>query len=341
MLQGYDVTGLVRASSAPKQGDGQGMRHVCGDVTDRGSLAAAVQGQDMVFHLAGCVKALQPCRFYEINEQGTQNVAEACAAQTTPPVLIVVSSLAAAGPSSPKRPRREDDPPCPVSHYGRSKLAGENAARRLADRVPTTIVRPPVVFGEGDRATLEIYRPIARWGLHVVPTLRDRWISLIHVDDLANLLLLAAEWGKRLPESSGHPRSGSASAMPGEGCYYAACEQDVTYAEWGRMIGDALGCRRTWVLHAGPAIRWTVAGIATGISRLCGQPWCFNLDKAREAGAGSWTCSAEAAAHDLGMTVGAPLRDRIDQTVRWYCENGWLPRPLQHRNWSLPIPSNA
>ena len=74
MLQGYNVTGLVRASSARKQGGGLGMRHVCGDVTDRDSLAAAVQGQDIVFHLAGCVKALQPCRAYEINEQGTQNV---------------------------------------------------------------------------------------------------------------------------------------------------------------------------------------------------------------------------------------------------------------------------
>ena len=197
MLQGYDVTCLVRAGSATKRVDGLSMRRVCGDVTDRDSLAAAVQGQDIVFHLAGCVKALQPCRFYEINEQGTRNIAEACSARTTPPVLIVVSSLAAAGPSSPERPRREDDQPRPVSHYGRSKLAGENAARQLANRVPTTIVRPPVVFGEGDPATCEIYRPIARWGVHVVPTWREHWISLIHVDDLAHLLLLAAEWGKR------------------------------------------------------------------------------------------------------------------------------------------------
>ena len=333
--QGYDVACLVRASSATKRLDGLSVRRVCGDVTNRDSLAAAVQGQDIVFHLAGCVTALRASRFYEINEQGTRNIAEACAARTTPPVLIVVSSLAAVGPSSPERPRREDDPPRPVSHYGWSKLAGENVGRQLADRVPTTIVRPPVVFGEGDPATCEIYRPIARWGVHVVPTRREHWFSLIHVDDLANLLLLAAESGKRLPGSS------QSSSMPGQGCYFAACEQDVTYAQWGRMIGDALGCHRTWVLHVGPAIRWTVASVATAIFRLRGRPWYFNLEKAREAGAGSWTCSAEAAAHDFGITVSASLRDRIDQTVRWYCENGWLPIPLRHRKCSFPIRSSA
>ena len=115
------------------------------------------------------------------------------AAQSTPPVLIVVSSLAAVGPSSSGRPRREGDPPSPVSHYGRSKLAGENAARKFADRVPTTIVRPSVVFGDGDPATGELYRPIARWGVHVVPTWREHRLSLIHVDDLVSLLLLAAK----------------------------------------------------------------------------------------------------------------------------------------------------
>lgn len=318
MSRGYDVTCLVHRTAPSKRLDGQNLCRVCGDVTDRDSLAAAIRGQDIVFHLAGCVKALRPCRFYEVNAQGIRNIAEACARRTSPPVLIVVSSLAATGPSSPGRPRREGDPPRPVSHYGRSKLAGESAVRQFADCVPTTIVRPPVVFGEGDPATHELYRPIARFGIHVVPSWREYWLSLIHADDLAGLMLLAAKGGKRLPGSS------RSSATPGEGCYFAACERDVTFAEWGRMIGDSLGRRQTRVLHVGPVIRWTVAGMATVVSRLSGRPWYFNLDKAREAGAGSWTCSPGAAVLDLGFKVAAPLRERIDQTVRWYRENGWL-----------------
>ena len=233
--QDYDVTCLVRRTSSSKQLHGLRMRRVRGDVLDRASLAAAVRGQEVVFHLAGCVKALQANQFYEINAQGTRNIAEACAAQSTPPVLIVVSSLAAVGPSSSGRPRREGDPPCPVSHYGRSKLAGENAARKLADRMPTTIVRPSVVFGDGDPATGELYRPIARWGVHVVPTWREHRLSLIHVDDLVSLLLLAAKCGKRLPGLSQPP------STPAKGCYFAACEPSVTFAEWGAHDRRCLG----------------------------------------------------------------------------------------------------
>ena len=62
------------------------------------------------------------------------------ARQKRPPRLVVCSSLAAAGPARIGKPRTEDEQPAPVSMYGRSKLAAEQAAREFADRVPTVIV---------------------------------------------------------------------------------------------------------------------------------------------------------------------------------------------------------
>jgi dihydroflavonol-4-reductase len=315
--QGYDVTCLVRTPSSLERLKGLPVRRICGDIMNPASFADAIQRQDVVFHLAACLRALESRRFDEINAQGTKNVAEACAAKDTPPVLVVVSSLAAVGPSNLGRPRQEDDPPSPVSDYGRSKLHGEEAAREFADRVPITIVRPPMVFGEADPATGQVYRMIARWGIHLVPTLRQHRLSLIHADDLANLLLLAGKRGKRLSRDVPQP-------APGEGCYFAACERDVTFAEWGLLVGEALGRKRTFVLRTGPAIRWAVAGVASAISWLWGRPWYFNMDKAREAGAGSWTCVPNAANRDLGFRVGAPLVVRIQQTIRWYRDYGWL-----------------
>jgi dihydroflavonol-4-reductase len=312
--RGDEVTCLVRPSSQIDRLKPLGVRWACGDITDRRSLRPAVEGQDVVFQLAGCLRALNVADLYRVNQEGAGNLAQACAEQTNPPVLVMISSLAACGPVHDGRPRTEADPPAPVSNYGRSKLAGEEAARRWADRAPITIVRPPMVVGEADAATLQIFGPIARCGIHLVPSWRNHRLSIIHAEDLAHLLVLAAERGKRILPV------GQAS----QGCYLAACGEEPTYAELGRMIGQALGRRHTWVVRTGPVIVWTVAGISDLASRLRGQTHYFNLDKAREARAGSWICSGRAASEELGFRAACPLAERIRQTAQWYRRNGWL-----------------
>ena len=129
--RGDEVTCLVRRSSQTERLRALRVRLAYGDVTDAASVLAAVRGQQVVYHVAGCVVALRTADFYRVNALGPQNVAAACAAQDTPPVLVQVSSLAAAGPACHGRMRTEADRPIQVSHYGRSKRAGELAAQAL------------------------------------------------------------------------------------------------------------------------------------------------------------------------------------------------------------------
>ncbi|MGO9110314.1 MAG: NAD-dependent epimerase/dehydratase family protein [Thermoguttaceae bacterium] len=316
--QGYEVSCLVRKSSKLDRLAGLPIRRVDGDVTDAESLRRVVPRHDAVYHLAGLAKAIYVQELYQVNCKSVANVAQTCAAQTTPPVLLVVSSLAAMGPSSAQRPRLESDAPVPVSHYGRSKLAGERAARQWANQVPITILRPPVVFGEADPATYEIFRPIARCGVHVVPGCQTNHVSLIHAGDLLQAMILAAQRGKRILCDPAD------AVQAAQGCYFVPAERDLTFAEMGRMMGEALGRRRTCVVRMGPICVWTFGLFATAMSRIRGQAWYFSLDKAREARAGSWTCSGEAAARELGFAVTASLDERFRQTAHWYQEHGWL-----------------
>ena len=315
--RGDEVACLVRRTSAVQRLQRLKVGLVYGDVTDPASLREAVQGREVVYHLAGRLFSLRLGDFYKINQQGVQNLLEACAAQTSPPVVVQVSSLAAAGPARDGRPRIESDAPQPVSNYGRSKRAGEEVAQRLAGQVPVTVVRPPIVFGGGDPASFDLFRGVARFATHLVPGLAPHYFSLLHVVDLVNCLILAADRGKRLA-----PEGPDASGW--QGYYYAADDQQPTYADLGRMIATALGRRRVLCIPVASPVVWMVGAAAEGLGQLLRRPMTLNLDKVREATAGSWTCSSARAKSELGFAVGAPLADRLRQTAQWYRDEGWL-----------------
>lgn len=316
--RGDEVTCLVRTTSRLDRLKGDGFRLAYGDVTDPASLVAPTAEQDYVFHVAGRIKALRPRQMYEVNEEGTRNVIAACAEQPRPPVVVSVSSLAAAGPSPRGRLRMPEDPLCPVSHYGMSKRRGEMAAEQFADRVPITILRPAIVFGEWDPVSFELFRIPARSRLHTVPGYLPNRFSIIHVDDLVEVMLRAAERGRRLP-----PPGNRGKTPCTQGYYFAASPEHPTYYQLGRLVARALG---HWVgiLPFPTMAVWLVATCGEMIGQIRRRPLFLDLDKAREATAGSWACSPQAVLGELGMTFPHSLLDRMRQTVRWYREQGWL-----------------
>jgi nucleoside-diphosphate-sugar epimerase len=314
--RGDEVTCLVRPTSNLAALAPWPVRFVPGDITDLANLETAVAGCDVVFHLAGVTTALRRADMFRVNADGVANVAQACATRLTPPKLILVSSLAASRPARDGRAVCESDDPAPVSTYGRSKRAGELAAEKHAASVPITIIRPPIVFGEGDRALLPLFEGIARWGVHLVPGYFEKRFSLIHADDLANALLLAVERGARL---AGEQRPSA------QGVYFVAADESPSYAEIGRMVGAALGRRRVMVVRQAHFAVWSIAAATQTLGWLRRRPFAFNWDKAREATAGSWLCSAERFQRDTGFSPAASIADRLQQTAQWYQEQGWLP----------------
>lgn len=314
--RGCRVSCLVRAASRADDLRSAGVQRITGDVTDSAGIERALEVSQagVVFHLAGLTKAMPRADFARVNTGGVASVAGACADRADPPVLVVVSSLAAAGPCAAGRPRVESDSPTPVSAYGHSKLAGEQAAAGYAAAAPITIVRPPIVFGPNDGGLLEMFRPIARRGIHVVPGRGGFRFSLVHVTDLVEGLLLAAEKGERLH------RSGS----PGQGVYFMAAEDEPTYAELGQALAIALEKKRATVVRL-PGALMRLAGLCgDAMARIRRRPSWINSDKIAEALAGSWTCSSAKARAQLNWSPAATLAERLRGTAQWYRQAGWL-----------------
>ncbi len=314
LAQGTAVTCLVRSESRAADLARLDVSFVNGDLVDVKSLAEAVKGVDVVYHLAGLTKSISKTELMEVNGEGARNLSLACAQCKCPPTLVLVSSLAAAGPTANTDPRVETDAVNPISNYGRSKRAGELAVIELADKVPTTIVRPPIVFGEHDRDGFQWFRMIRQLGVHLTPGLQDYYYSVIHADDLASALILAAERGGRVDRNS----------EDNVGIYFAACDEVITYSDLGRLIGVCVGRSRTRVLRMPMFMIWGVALSSDLWARLRRQPSILNLDKAREAAGGGWTCSSARLSNHTGFAPAASVQERLRQTADWYIRKNWL-----------------
>ncbi|MFH1016583.1 MAG: NAD-dependent epimerase/dehydratase family protein [Pseudomonadota bacterium] len=303
---GHRVRVLARNGSDLKNLEGLPVEVVRGDLLNPESLPAAVEGCDWVFHLAGVLKGFCESDFVRVNVDGTRSLADACTRHA--PRLsrfILVSSLAAAGPSpGGLLPVTEKSPSRPISWYGRSKLAGEEAVRSIAN-LPWTIIRPPVVLGPRERDLYRYFR-IARRGFLPVLGFRDRHYSIVFAPDLADGIVRAAETER----ARGHT-------------YYLCAQEIVTWAQLARMIAKAVGARGH-ILRV-PDLAVAAAGkLADVLARVKGTPQMFSSQKVLEMRQAAWTCSPAKAARELDWHAATPIQEALRRTALWYGEHGWL-----------------
>jgi uncharacterized protein YbjT (DUF2867 family) len=159
----------VRALARRPQPDQEGVVWVAGALDRPEALAELVAGADAVIHLAGVVNAATRDDFTVANVDGTRATLNAATAAGVKR-FIHVSSLSAREPQ--------------LSNYGQSKAASEDIV--AASALDWTVVRPPWVYGPGDSDSLDLFKAAQRG---VVPLPPPGRISVIHVSDLARLLL--------------------------------------------------------------------------------------------------------------------------------------------------------
>jgi nucleoside-diphosphate-sugar epimerase len=300
---GHELTCLVRQRARASALEAEGCRLVRGSLEDEAALRDLVADAEAVVHVAGVVEAAGQAVLMRANRDATARLARAARAAGVAR-LVYVSSLSVTGPTVPGRPLDESGPPRPVTPYGRSKLAGEEAVREAG--VPFTILRPPAVYGPGDRQFLRVFR-LARFG--VVPILGDgrQELSLVHAADLAGAVAAVLE----SPAAVGR-------------VYHAAHSEIVTQRGLVAAIAAAAGRARPAVLPLPAGLVRVLLHVTGAAAGLAGRATVLGPDKAPELLAPAWTCSSQALARDTGWRATTPLVAGLAETARSYRQAGWL-----------------
>lgn len=279
---GVDVRALAR--KAPP--DLAAVEWVRGDLADETALARMVDGAEAVIHAAGLTTAPGAAAFEAANVAGTLALV-AAAAKAGVPRFVFVSSLAAREPA--------------LSAYGASKERAERLV--AASGLDWTIVRPPGVYGPWDVDYLEMFK-LARRG--VVPVPPPGKSSLIHVQDLAELLVALIPGGEAVSQRTFEPDDGHAGGW--------------SHRELARLIGWAVG-RRPWVVHLSRRMLENASRadrlVRRGRARL-------TADRVGYMAHPDWVSRPELHVPAEVWRPRINTRDGLKATARWYREKGWL-----------------
>lgn len=292
VADGVSVRGLARKTSQADSLRRLGLEPCEGDLLDGGSIERAARDCDVVFHAAAAIGSDADAREFEgANVAGT--IHAILAASRADARLVHVSSTAVFGAARYHERLTDEDHPLPrlpdSDAYGRSKQAAEREVLEAAGtgRVWATVVRPPVMYGRGDRQFVPRVAPVLSRGVFPLIGGGRTTLPLVHADAVADGALRAA----RFEGASGR-------------VYHLTSDFAVSVAALVRHAGEGLGR----------------AIFAPRLPVVVGRA-CFILFAAALHGAGR----SDLARHAPG-TFRMLTRDNPFSSERARRELGWTPR---------------
>jgi uncharacterized protein YbjT (DUF2867 family) len=279
--EGYDVRALTRGWKPPEDE----IAWVDGALDRPETLAKLCAGADAVVHVAGAINAPSRAAFEAINVAGTANVIDA-ARKAGVKRFVHISSLSAREPK--------------LSAYGWSKARSERLV--AASGLDWTIVRPPAVYGPGDKETFELFK-MARRGLVALPP--KGHFSVIHVDDLCRLILAlldeADTWSQIYEPDDGR-------------------EGGWDHRHFARTLGRLYGKRAATFALPKPVLR-----VASGLDRLFRRGGAkLTPDRVGYFCHPDWVVAAERRPPPSLWQPEVKTATGLKQTAEWYRSEGWL-----------------
>lgn len=202
LARGYAVRAMARTDSDKRNLADLDVELAIADLREPDSLTKAVQGIQLLFHVAADYRLWvpNPAAMYETNVAGTRKLLLA-AMDAGVEQIVYTSSVATLGIPPNGQPGREDTPTSienMVGPYKRSKFMAEEVVRNMAntEHCPVVIVNPSTPIGPGDIKPTPTGRVILDAVNGRIPAFVDTGLNIVHVDDVAQGHLLALDKGR-------------------------------------------------------------------------------------------------------------------------------------------------
>ena len=283
---GWQIRALVRPASFGARYAGTATQWIEGDLEDLDSLRRLVNNDVYaVVHCAGAVRGASQAQFDYVNVDGVARLVQASRKQHRVPRFLLISSLAAREPH--------------LSPYAASKRQGEDTLTATAGDMNWAVLRPPAVYGPGDKELLPLFRWIGR-GIAPILGSRSARFSLLYVEDLAEAVVqwLNSETNERraFELHDGHPEG------------YAWHDVVDTVAR--------LYDRHVFRIQVPVSILRLLAGLNLGAAQIFGYAPMFTPGKVRELNHLNWVCDNNALTREIGWTPRVSLAEGLQHTLR-------------------------
>jgi nucleoside-diphosphate-sugar epimerase len=275
---------LYRKASASLPIQGPNIQWILGRLDDPESLAQLLSGSDTVIHGAGIVRGSEWRHFEKVNTEGVARMVQTARQMHPSPRFLLLSSLTAREPQ--------------LSHYAASKRLGEKVLESDGGDLEWAVLRPPAVYGPGDREIAPLLQWMCR-GVAPQASSRASKFSMLYIDDLADAivaLLEQAHWQRSTFELH-DGRSGG---------YH-----------WGEVVQvvSRVAARNVFCFKLPRLMIRTAAAVNLGAARICGYAPMLTPGKVRELEHPDWICDNTVFSKATGWQPRTDLAEGIRRTL--------------------------
>ncbi len=307
LAQGFQVRASVRSSSNHRWIEGKAIETVVVNLADADECRQFLDGSTGLIHCAGMVTASSEEQYRQANVLTTENLLAqaqlAWAGQEHNPAFVLISSMAAHGPAGIDSPAVETNTPRPITAYGRSKWAAEEAVQNTVVNFRRAILRPPSLYGPRDPEFLPLFKA-ATMGITARLGRSMTGLSLVHGRDAASaaVALLRCEQAQ-----------GAFFVDDGKVGY--------NWAELAAELGLVTG-KKIWTLQV-PLVLLKMAAALVGGRRAASSP-VLNQDRMRDLESVGWVCDGSHLHQVTGWAPSHTSRTGFADTMKFFKEQDWL-----------------